>query len=86
MKKIIFPLISVALLTSCGLFKNYKRPEAFANVTENIYRDTTSMTAVLETADTANFGNTPWREVFTDPKLQALIEKVLVSNDMQRQI
>lgn len=84
MKKIIFPLISVALLSSCGLFKNYKRPEAFANVTENIYRDTTSMTAVLETADTANFGNTPWREVFTDPKLQALIEKVLVSNDMQK--
>lgn len=84
MKKIIFPLISVALLTSCGLFKNYKRPETFANVTENIYRDTTSMTAVLETADTANFGNTPWREVFTDPKLQALIEKVLVSNDMQK--
>ena len=84
MKKIIFPLISAALLTSCGLFKNYKRPEAFANVTENIYRDTTSMTAVLETADTANFGNTPWREVFTDPKLQALIEKVLVSNDMQK--
>lgn len=84
MKKIIFPLISVALLTSCGLFKNYKRPEAFANVTENIYRDTTSMTAVLETADTANFGNTPWREVFTDPKLQALIEKVLVSDDMQK--
>lgn len=84
MKKIIFPLISVALLTSCGIFKNYKRPEAFANVTENIYRDTTSMTAVLETADTANFGNTPWREVFTDPKLQALIEKVLVSNDMQK--
>ena len=84
MKKIIFPLISVALLTSCGLFKNYKRPEAFANVTENIYRDTTSMTAVLETADTANFGNTPWREVFTDPKLQALIEKVLVSNNMQK--
>ncbi|MBR4129058.1 MAG: efflux transporter outer membrane subunit [Bacteroidaceae bacterium] len=84
MKKIIFSLISVALLTSCGLFKNYKRPEAFANVTENIYRDTTSMTAVLETADTANFGNTPWREVFTDPKLQALIEKVLVSNDMQK--
>jgi NodT family efflux transporter outer membrane factor (OMF) lipoprotein len=84
MKKIIFPLISVALLTSCGIFKNYKRPEAFANVTENIYRDTISMTAVLETADTANFGNTPWREVFTDPKLQALIEKVLVSNDMQK--
>lgn len=84
MKKIIFPLISVALLTSCGIFKNYKRPEAFANVTENIYRDTTSMTAVLETADTANFGNTPWREVFTDPKLQVLIEKVLVSNDMQK--
>ena len=84
MKKILFPLLSVALLTSCGIFKNYERPESLANVTEDIYRDPTSMTAVLETADTANFGNMPWREVFTDPKLQTLIEKVLVSNDMQK--
>ena len=84
MKKILFPLLSVALLTSCGIFKNYERPESLANVTEDIYRDPTSMTAVLETADTANFGNMPWREVFTDPQLQALIEKVLVSNDMQK--
>ena len=84
MKKIIFPLIGIALLSSCGLFKNYERPESLENITEGIYRDTTSMTAVLESADTTNFGNTPWREVFTDPKLQALIEKVLVSNDMQK--
>ena len=84
MKKIIFPLIGIALLSSCGLFKNYERPESLENVTEGIYRDTTSMTAVLEAADTTNFGNMPWREVFTDPKLQALIEKVLVSNDMQK--
>lgn len=84
MKKIIFPLIGIALLSSCGLFKNYERPESLENITEGIYRDTTSMTAVLESADTTNFGNTPWRKVFTDPKLQALIEKVLVSNDMQK--
>ncbi len=84
MKKILFPLISIALLSSCGMFKNYERPESLANVTDNIYRDTTSMTAILESADTTNFGNMPWREVFTDPKLQALIEKVLISNDMQK--
>ncbi len=84
MLKCLLPLIGIALLSSCGLFKNYERPESLENVTEGIYRDTTSMTAVLEATDTTNFGNMPWREVFTDPKLQALIEKVLVSNDMQK--
>ena len=54
MKKILFPLLSVALLTSCGIFKNYERPESLANVTEDIYRDPTSMTAVLETAEANN--------------------------------
>ena len=30
--------------------------------------------------DTLNFGNLSWREVFTDPKLQSLIEKGLTNN------
>ena len=30
--------------------------------------------------DTASFGNLPWRQVFTDPQLQALIEQGLAQN------
>ncbi len=30
--------------------------------------------------NTANFGNLPWREVFTDPQLQTLIEQALTNN------
>ena len=39
----------------------------------------------MSIADTANFGCMPWREVFTDPQLQGLIEKALVNNiDMKK--
>mgnify|MGYP000562066534 CR=1 FL=1 len=31
-------------------------------------------------ADTANFGNLPWKEVFTDAQLQTLIEQALTNN------
>ena len=44
-----------------------------------MYRDT----ALVNTAvanDTASFGNVPWREVFTDPQLQAYIEQALANN------
>lgn len=66
-----------ALLCSCGIMKNYERPAEVTNGIEKLYRDTTATQAV---ADTANFGNTPWQQVFTDPHLQALIEKALANN------
>lgn len=66
-----------ALLCSCGIMKNYERPAEVTNGIEKLYRDTTATQAV---ADTANFGNTPWQQVFTDPHLQALIEKALAKN------
>ena len=41
----------------------------------------------LAATDTANMGNLPWKEVFRDPKLQALIEEGLANNvDMQAAI
>ena len=37
------------------------------------------MNGTLE-SDTTNFGNLPWREVFTDPQLQSYIEQALTNN------
>lgn len=84
MKKIFLSIIGITLLASCNLYKNYERPEVIDETLKGIYRDTASTNGVLAEADTTNFGNMPWREVFTDHKLQALIEKSLVNFDMQK--
>ena len=74
----IFLFASASLLmTSCGLYNKYERPEV--NV-KGIVRDVQSTTDTLAVADTASFGNLPWREVFTDPQLQSLIETGLANN------
>lgn len=74
----IFLFASASLLmTSCGLYNKYERPEVNA---KGIVRDVQSTTDTLAVADTASFGNLPWREVFTDPQLQSLIETGLVNN------
>lgn len=68
-------------LVSCkspnGLFSDYERPDSL-QVPLELYRDTISDKAL--SADTTNFGNLSWREVFTDPQLQVLIEKALAAN------
>ena len=65
------------LLNSCGLYKQYDRPSV--NV-KGLYRDSVSTTDTLAVADTTNFGNLPWREVFTDAPLQQLIDSALKNN------
>lgn len=80
MKSIISIIGCSVLMVGCtGIYKNYERPQQLADGIENLYRDTTSTYSVVK-ADTANFGNTPWQEVFTDPQLQALIQKALDNN------
>ena len=64
-------------MSSCGIYNKYERPDV--NVT-GIVRDVASNTDTLAVADTASFGNLPWRSVFTDPQLQALIEQGLANN------
>lgn len=81
-RTLICMMCATALLSSCRIYKSYDRPENLP--TDGLYRDTTSTTGVL-ISDTLNFGNTPWKEVFTDPLLQALIEKGLERNtDLQQ--
>lgn len=78
MKKINIILFSVAvLMSSCGLYNKYERPEI---KTEGLIRDVVSSTDTLAVNDTTSFGNLPWRSVFTDPQLQNLIEQGLNNN------
>ncbi|MRT92816.1 efflux transporter outer membrane subunit [Ancylomarina sp. 16SWW S1-10-2] len=80
MKKILIVIIGALLMSSCSLYKTFETPEI---ETSKLYRDTTS-TEVLSPADSTNLGNIEWRQLFTDPQLQVLIEKGLTANvDLQ---
>lgn len=68
---------AAVLLSSCGLYNKYERPDVD---TKGLVRDTQSLTDTLAAQDTTSFGNLPWRTVFTDPQLQALIQQGLDNN------
>ena len=83
MKKqhIVYLVCMTALLSGCHIYKPYTRPEVD---TKGLYRDPVSATDTLA-SDTANMGNLPWKQVFTDPMLQALIRQGLAENtDLQK--
>ena len=65
-----------ALMSSCNIYKQYKRPEVD---TKGLYRDPVSTTDTLA-SDTTNMGMIPWEEMFTDPWLQTLIRQGLEKN------
>ena len=77
MKKIMVYMSAALLLSSCGLYNKYERPEVKA---DGIVRDPVSLTDTLAVVDTTSFGNMPWRSVFTDPQLQSLIQQGLDNN------
>ena len=69
------------VLSSCGVYNKYERPEVDAT---GLIRDAFNDLDTLAVQDTTSFGNLPWRQVFTDPQLQALIEQGLEKNaDLQ---
>lgn len=71
MKKIIVLTTATALLSSCGIYTKYQPTET---TPDNLYGEEVAVD------DTTNFGNVNWRELFTDPQLQALIEQGLQNN------
>ena len=77
MKKQIITLTVAALtLSSCGIYTQYKPA---TEVPDNLYGEEV---AVADTVD--NIGNLSWQEIFTDPRLQELIEQGLRNNtDLQ---
>ena len=79
MKKIMIFAATALLLSSCGVYNKYERPDVN---TKGLIRDAVSDvdTLAVSQEDTASFGNLPWRSVFTDPQLQALIEQGLEKN------
>jgi NodT family efflux transporter outer membrane factor (OMF) lipoprotein len=79
MKKVMIIAAVSLLMSSCGLYNKYERPEVN---TKGLIRDVASDVDTLAVApqDTASFGNLPWRSVFTDPQLQQLIEQGLAKN------
>ncbi|KXB43520.1 efflux transporter, outer membrane factor lipoprotein, NodT family [Bacteroidales bacterium KA00344] len=77
-RNIILGGLAVLSLTGCkSLYSKYERPEIN---TRGLFRDSVSLTDTLAARDTMSFGNMPWREVFTDPQLQVLIQKALDNN------
>ena len=61
----------VMLLSSCSLYKKY---EAHETVPTDIMGD------VIQPRDTLSLGALGWRQLFTDPLLQELIERALQNN------
>ncbi len=72
MKKIICLLSAAALLSSCGIYTKYKPAK---DVPEGLFGQ-----EVNATDSANNLANLSWRQVFTDPQLQSLIEKGLQNN------
>ena len=67
-------------MSSCHIYKSYDRPDVDI---QGLYRDPVSVRDTL-VSDTANMGNLPWKEIFTDPQLQILIQTGLERNtDLQ---
>lgn len=74
MKRILLFSLAV-LLTNCGIYKPYSRPEV---KTDNLYG------AEYATRDTTSLADIRWQDLFTDARLQQLIERGLEQNsDLQ---
>ena len=74
-KQIITLAVATLLLSSCGIYTKYERPEI---KTDGLYGQD------VEVEDTTSIASLSWRELFTDPQLQSLIEHALQGNtDLQ---
>lgn len=79
--KHVFTLIATAaLMCSCSLYKNYERPADIS--TDKLYGQQAGTDG--EGSNAQSLGDQAWRTVFTDPTLQALIEKGLTQNTDMR--
>lgn len=81
MRKIIFTIAAVAVVSSCSIYRKYQRPEDVVPM-DSLYR--AELVSPEEDAraaeDSTSFGYMPWEEMFTDPYLQELIRTALDNN------
>lgn len=71
MKRLIVIGLAACLMTGCGIYKPYSRPEVMM---DSLYRD------VQVGEDTLSLAALSWRELFRDKLLQGLIEQGLRQN------
>ena len=72
MKKILLCIWGIVTLSGCHIYKAYERPDIA--VSDSLYRQSVSVT------DTTSLASLSWKELFTDPQLQQLIEIGLNNN------
>lgn len=85
MKKFLIICLAAVAMTGCktgkGVLSSYKKENVVSVQdinTDSIFGD--GLTAEALRGDSAGLGGLKWRELFTDPVLQALIERVLAQN------
>ena len=76
-KQIITLSVAALLLSSCGIYTQYERPEV---KTDGLYGQDALSGQSVEAQDTASIASLSWRELFSDPQLQSLIEQALAGN------
>ena len=74
MKKLLICMFVAAGLSGCHIYKAYQRPEAI--MPDSLYRQS----EVAADADSVSLASLSWRQLFTDPMLQDLIETGLENN------
>lgn len=72
MKRYIITAVATALLSSCGIYNRYT---PVTDVPEDLYGNQVEVTDTIH-----NLGNMDWRNLFTDPYLQLLIQQGLENN------
>lgn len=70
MKRIIIITLATCVLSGCGIYKPYSRPEV---VSDGVYRDAVSK-------DSLSLASLAWQELFTDESLRNLIQQGLKQN------
>ena len=71
-KQIIVAALGLGMLSSCGIYSKY---EEVKTVDQNIFGEIS-----LDTTDTVSIADLTWKQFFTDPQLQQLIQRALENN------
>lgn len=71
--KILITCLLASTLSSCHIYRAYERPDAIT-VSDSLYRQP------VTAEDTTSLASFSWKELFTDPQLQQLIEAGLAHN------
>lgn len=72
---IVLIIVGMLLLPGCSLYKAY---ESDSTIQDDVMGD------VVDSQDTLSIGDISWRDIFTDPKLQHLIDLALENNTDMR--